>query len=117
MTSRDFKVTNGVRQGGGGILSPYLFNIYMDDPSLILMTKYAGCKIANKIINHLFYADLVLMCPSFRSLQDLLDTCASYADNLDIKFNTSKCHMIKHTGEEPYQCIQRDKAFHSKFIF
>ena len=93
MTSKGFKVTNGVRQGG--ILSPYLFNLYMDDLSIILGSKYAGCKIASRIINHLFYADdLVLMCPSYRGLQDLLDTCASYADNHDIKFNTSKSVVL-----------------------
>ena len=66
--SEAFNVSNGVRQGG--ILSPYLFNIYMDDLSYKLKKKYAGCKIANMIINHLFYADdLVLMCPSHRGLQ------------------------------------------------
>ena len=93
MTSKGFKVSNGVRQGG--ILSPYLFNIYMDDLSLILSKKYAGCKIASRIINHLFYADdLVLMCPSYRGLQDLLDVCASYAESHDIKFNTSKSVVL-----------------------
>ena len=64
-------VSNGVRQEG--ILSPYLFNIYMDDLSYKLRKKYAGCKIANLIINHLFYADdLVLLCPSYRGMQELL---------------------------------------------
>ena len=93
MISKGFKVSNGVRQGG--ILSPYLFNVYMDDLSLILSTKYAGCKIASRIINHLFYADdLVLMCPSFRGLQDLLDVCARYAEDHDIKFNTSKSVVL-----------------------
>ena len=93
MISKGFKVTNGVRQGG--ILSPYLFNIYMDDLSQILGKEYAGCKIASRIINHLFYADdIVLMCPSFRGLQDLLNICASYADNHDIKFNTTKSVVL-----------------------
>ena len=103
--SAGFKVSNGVRQGG--ILSPYLFNIYMDDLSLILGTKYAGCRIANRIINHLLYADdLVLMCPSFRGLQDLLDICASYADNHDIKFNTSKSVIL----------IRRNKLLRNAYV-
>ena len=91
--SKGFKVTNGVRQGG--ILSPYLFNIYLDDLSITLRKQYAGCKIADRIINHLLYADdLVLMCPSYRGLQDLLDICSEYADKHDIKFNTKKSVVL-----------------------
>ena len=97
--SKSFNVTNGVRQGG--ILSPYLFNIYMDNLSLMLKEIYAGCKIADRIINHLFYADdLVLFCPSYRGMQELLDTCASYADKHDVKFNTNKSVVL----------IRRNKA-------
>ena len=91
--SKGFYVKNGVRQGG--ILSPYLFNIYLDDLSNILKKQYAGCKIANQIINHLLYADdLVLMCPSYRGLQDLLDICGEYAKEHDIKFNTKKSVVL-----------------------
>ena len=91
--SEAFNVSNGVRQGG--ILSPYLFNIYMDDLSYKLKKKYAGCKIANMIINHLFYADdLVLMCPSQRGLQELLNICEKYATENDIIFNTKKTVVL-----------------------
>merc|ERR1711942_28733 len=87
--SESFYVSNGVRQGG--ILSSYQFNVYMDDLSLRLKKHYAGCKIANNIINHLFYADdLVLLCPSHRGLQELLETCEKYAVEHDIIFNTNK---------------------------
>ena len=87
--SEEFNVSNGARQGG--ILCPYLFNIYMDDLSYKLRKKYAGCKIANLIINHLFYADdLVLLCPSYRGMQELLETCEKYASENDIIFNTKK---------------------------
>ena len=68
--SESFNVSNGVRQGG--ILSPYLFNVYMDDLSLRLKKHYAGCRIANNIINHLFYADdFVLLCLAHRGLHKL----------------------------------------------
>ena len=67
----------------------------MDDLSLLLRKKYTGCKIASRIINHLFYADdLVLMSPSYRGLQELLDTCAMYANEHDIKFNTTKSVVL-----------------------
>ena len=88
-----FNGSNRLRQGG--ILSPYLFNIYMDDLSYKLKKIYAGCKIANLIINHLFYADdLVLMCPSHRGLQDLLEICEKYASENDIIFNTKKSVVL-----------------------
>ena len=63
----------------------------MDDLSFKLRKIYAGCKIANMIINHLFYADdLVLLCPSHRGMQELLETCEKYAYENNIIFTTKK---------------------------
>ena len=53
--SDSFKVTNGVRQGG--ILSPQLFNIYIDGLSDILNKSSVGGSIGGKRINHMLYAD------------------------------------------------------------
>ena len=39
--SEPFLVTNGVRQMG--VLSPYLFAVYLDDPSIELNNIKAGC--------------------------------------------------------------------------
>ena len=67
----------------------------MDDLSYKLKKKYAGCKIANMIINHLFYADdLVLLCPSHSGMQELLETCEKYALENDIIFNTKKSVVL-----------------------
>ena len=53
--SNVFNVTNGVRQGG--ILSPKLFNIYIDGLSNILNNSSIGGSLGGKRINHMLYAD------------------------------------------------------------
>ena len=68
-TSEFFNVSNGVRQGG--ILSPYLFIVYIDDLSNMLNSAGIGCHIHNCCINHVFYADdicviLLLVLVGFR---------------------------------------------------
>ena len=50
--SNFFNVTNGVRQGG--ILSPKLFNIYIDGLSNILNNSLIGSSLGGK---HMLYAD------------------------------------------------------------
>ena len=53
--SAEFCVTNGAKQGG--ILSPKLFNVYMDDLSCSLKDLHIGDKIGGIHLSHLFYAD------------------------------------------------------------
>ena len=63
--SDSFYIRNGVRQGG--ILSPMLFNLYVDGLSRSLNSLNIGCKIGPRLVNHLAYADdLVLICPSVK---------------------------------------------------
>ena len=55
--------TYGVKQGG--IISPVLFNVYMDDLSCALNSSNIGGRIGGEIVNHLSYADdLCLICLS-----------------------------------------------------
>ena len=88
--SERFTVSNEVRRGD--ILSHYLLNVYMDDLSLRLQKHYAGCRIGNTIIKHLIYADddLVLLCPSHGGLQEILETCETFALGQGIIINTRK---------------------------
>ena len=91
--SESFAMTNGVRQGS--LLSPLLFSLYMDDLSCELNTELVGCFAGNKILNHILYADdIVLLSPSIIGLRRLLNICEKYADDFDITFNSNKCKCI-----------------------
>ena len=83
-----FTVLNGVRQGG--ILSPYLYNVYIDSLSAALNNTGVGCHYLGSV-NHLAYADdMVLLSPSPFGLQTLLNTCEKFAEEHDILYNTKK---------------------------
>ena len=61
--STSFCVSNGVKQRR--IISPVLFNVYMDDLSCVLNGINIGGRIGGEIVNHLSYADdLCLICYS-----------------------------------------------------
>ena len=78
-----FCVTNGVRQHK--MLSPYLFNIYVDDISVTLNACRVGCCVGNVIINHLMYDDyLVILAPSVAVLSNMLMICESFGESNDI---------------------------------
>ena len=64
-----FCISSGVRQGG--ILSPKLFSIYVDDMSDKLIKSKIGYHIDNLCINYVMYSDYIcLMAPSPVSLQE-----------------------------------------------
>ena len=91
--SDKFSVTNGVRQGS--ILSSHFFNVYVDDLSKQLNSLNIGCTMGNIIINHLLYADdIVLLSPSSIGLKILLGVCEKFGENNDILFNASKSAVM-----------------------
>ena len=84
-----FNISNGVRQGG--ILSPFLFALYMNDLSSLLKTSRIGCHICDACINHVFYVDdLCLMAPCAIALQELINICRSHSIKINLKCNATK---------------------------
>ena len=89
MASDTFSVRNGIKQGG--ILSPKLTYIYVDVLSQQLNKVVVGCCMNCKVINHIYYADdLVLLSPSTHGMQKLLNECETYASKYGMKFNENK---------------------------
>ena len=97
--STKFCVTNGVKQGG--ILSPALFNVYMNNLSVSLNHSGIGGSLGGNLINHLCYADdLCLIAFSSSGMQCLLDICDKYATGHQLTYNATKsftlCFKPKH---------------------
>ena len=88
-----FLVSNGVKQGG--IISPILFNVYMDQLSEKLNASNIGGNIGGKLVNHLCYADdICLISLSFVGMQQLLSICDIYAKEHDLLYNGGKSYSL-----------------------
>ena len=88
--STAFQVTNGVRQDG--ILSPMLFNSYVNDLSIRLTNSGIGGTFGGTFVNHMTYAeDLCIVSLSSSVLQTLLNICTDYGALHDIKFCYEIC--------------------------
>ena len=85
--SDQFLVRNGVRQGA--ILSPILFCFYMNDLFKLLRDARTGCYIGNYFAGAMGYADdLLMLCPSRKGLQEMINIAEKYAKDHKISFST-----------------------------
>ena len=92
-STSSFHVSNGVKQGG--ILSPMLFNVYIDQLSIRLNRSGNGGDIGGHLINHLCYADdLCLISLSSAGMQSLLDIINSYAIEHVLTYNSNKSYSL-----------------------
>ena len=84
-----FHITNGVKQRD--IISPGLFNVYMDDLSISLNNSGIGGHIGDKTINHLCYADdIYTIALSSSAMQQLLNICHTYSTERSLLYNGNK---------------------------
>ena len=88
-----FCVSNGVKQSG--IISPVLFNVYIEDLSYVLNRSNIGGRIAGEIVNHLNYADhLCLICLSSAGMQKLLNVCSKYVTEHSLSYNSNRSYCL-----------------------
>ena len=84
-----FPLTAGVRQGG--VLSPDLYSIYVDDLLSLLKQHRKGCYYLGIFAASLFYADdMAILSPSIKGLSSLLAICSAYCAEWDIGLNAKK---------------------------
>ena len=92
-TSQPVTVNNGVKQGG--ILSPILFAIYIDELFLQLNNSGYGCYIGNLFSGCFGYADdATLLAPSISALKLMLNIVDNYGTKFNVKFNPDKCQLV-----------------------
>ena len=90
--SRCFYLMRDVRQGG--VLSPLLFSVYVNDMIQKLCDKSLGCYVCDVCCGCVMYADdLIPVSASVNLLQRMIDTCCVY---LDMKFNALKSNTVRY---------------------
>ena len=93
VVSSYFNLLNGVRQGG--ILSPMLFSMLLNDLLENIHDSKMGCHIGNSPVNAFVYADdIVLLSPTIIGLRGLLNLCEDFSNNSGINFNPKKSSLL-----------------------
>ena len=88
-----WKIENGVRQGG--VLSPHIFNFYINEVFDTISSMNVGCKIGSYVSNIIGYADdIMLISPTKSGLQILIDKLCNILNRLCLPINTGKCEYL-----------------------
>ena len=79
------------------MLSPTLFNLYIDRLLVTLKNSGLGCHTNGTYMGELSYADdITLSCPSVHGLNKMMNICCDFATNNFITFNAKKTICIKY---------------------
>ena len=85
---------NGIRQGS--IISPHLFNIYIDELISLLSASKLGCHIGKKPANSFAYADdIAIRAQTAFALNLMLDVCCDFASKIFIEFSARETVVMR----------------------
>ena len=91
--TNSFSVSNGVKQGG--VLSPILFSVYMDELLQRFKNSKIGCHIGHIYVGALAYADdVTLLTPNRQGLIMLLNIANNFSKEYDVQFNPDKSRLL-----------------------
>lgn len=91
--SEPYRLECGVRQGG--LASPLLFNLYINELIEVLSGERVGCYIDGVCFNNISYADdMVLLSASVCGLRKLLAICEAYAKLHGLVYNVAKSEVM-----------------------
>ena len=90
-TSNIFSTSNSLKQGG--VFSPNLFNVYINELVLLLSVQGIGCYLYmyGQFVGAFIYADdVTLLAPTSTALNAMLETCSNFESDFDLQFNSNK---------------------------
>ena len=91
--SSEYGISNGVKQGG--VLSPILFTVYLDELLIKLKNLDVGCHMGEIFAGSLAYADDVcLLSPSLLGIREMMNVVNNFARELRVQFNPEKSILI-----------------------
>jgi len=89
-----YQVNLGVRQGG--VMSPVLFAIYVDEILVKLNNSGLGCTVKGLTVNSFMYADdLIILSASVTHLQKLINICVDELNSIQLSVNAKKCFCMR----------------------
>ena len=105
-----FKLRTGVRQGG--VLSPFLFAVFIDSIVNKVKATNVGCYISSMCMSVFMYADdILLLAPTVTGLQLLLNQCEGELLDLDMRVNSKKSVCLRFGARFNTSCASIESSF------